>query len=202
VPGIRLINWDTRNVDLDEKITSWNNRVKHNQNFWHYGSEMADVKQIKTFFNIFQSKSSDIKFRIEGCTFNMYSNSEQLLYQLASVELEPWKKSLVSISLVESDSARELLEKGMTIVKTKPEYIYRVKLKEGFQKTSERTGLAVYLHNLGKDIRLSELMFDRLKADTKYFSGGYVYLNDPRLIDMLKLVAPNLIGPVDQMVNQ
>lgn len=204
VPGIRLISWNTRSPDIEQRIEAWNNRhdgINRPYSFL-YGNDRANGSQIRSFYEVFQTKNENLKFRIEGNTFNLYSTDDDILYKIATNTLKEWKKSLISVSVVESDSARELLEKGLTIVKTKPDYAYRVKLREGFQKLNEKVGLATYLRNLGKDVRLSELMFDRLQANTKYFSGGYVYLNDPRLIDMLKLVAPNIIGPVDQMVNQ
>jgi hypothetical protein len=198
VPGVRVISWVKDHSEIDTKLKQWNSRTP----WGSYLYDKAEADQIKIFYDLYNEKSQDLKFRIEGQTFNIYSNSEEFLHDLAKTRLKLFTKKIISISLIKSDDIKQLLEQGFTVVKRDPDYTYQIKLKEGFQKINEREGLATYLKNLGSDVKLSTLMFDRLKANTKYFSGGYVYLNDPRLIDMLKLVAPNLIGTVNQMVTQ
>lgn len=199
VPGIRVIHWAKNNTDLNLRVMDWNDRVQKRIN----AQPQADLIQIREFFKLYQQKSESLKFRIEHNTFNIYSDSEQFLYDLSSTKLKSWTSSLQVVSLVESAKDLQLLDQGFTIVKKKPEYAFRVKIREGFFKdANERQGLALYLKNLGKEIRITKLMLSRLIGSGKYFGGGYVYLNDPRLVDMLKLVAPNLIGPVNQMVTQ
>jgi hypothetical protein len=201
IPGIRIISWIKDGSQIDEKVKAWNERIKKSTNLW-YNDAPVKKDQIIDFYNLYQTKSSNLKFRIERNTFNIYSNSENFLYDLAVNQLKNWNRQLISVSLIESPKSLELLNQGFTIVKTEPDYPYRVKLREGFQKISERRGLAIYLVGLGREIKCKSVLLDRLNNDTKYFAGGYIYLSDPRLIDMLKMVAPSVIGPVNQLVIQ
>lgn len=197
VPGVRVLHWAKDSSDLTFRVINWNDRTHR-----RFNQPQADHDQIRDFYKVYQQKSEILKFRIEHDTFNIYSDSEQFLYDLSSTELKCWSSSLHVVSLVESAKDLQLLDQGFTIVKKEPEYAFRVKIREGFFKDSEKQGLALYLKNLGKEIRITKLMLSRLVGSGKYFGGGYVYINDPRLVDMLKLVAPNLIGPVNQMVTQ
>jgi hypothetical protein len=201
IQGIRIIAWIKDELQIDEKVDAWNLRVSQGMTNWYYDDPVRK-DQITDFYFLYQTKSKDLKFRIERNTFSIYSNSENFLYDLASTKLNQWKDQIINISLVESPKSLDLLNQGFTIVKTELEYQYRIKLREGFQKLSERKGLATYLGNLGDEVRCNKLILDRLIYDTKYFAGGYIYLKDPRLIDMLKMVAPSVIGPVNQLVNQ
>ena len=197
VPGIRIVHWTKNESDLKIRVLNWNDQAMMQQN-----RVPADYDQLLAFYRLYQQKNETLKFRIEHNTFNIYSDSEEFLYNLARTELKRWSYYLMVVSLVESADDLKLLDQGFTIVKKEPSYAFRVKIREGFFKETERQGLALYLKNLGEEIRITKLMLSRLMGNGKYFGGGYVYVSDPRLIDMLKLVAPSLIGPVNQMVSQ
>ena len=203
IPGVRLITYGEIN-SLPERVINYNNRNNSPGaiTFWFTRShEHANYNQLLDFMNLYQRRSSDLKFRVEGNTVNIYTKSEQEIYDLAN-NLKKWAKSLQTVTLVESTSALNLLEKGYTLVKSPPEYEYRVKIKEGFGRNKVYKSLANYLKNLGKEVKLSKNLINYLESDTKYFRGGYVYINDLRLVDMLKLISPDSIGSVDRMVIQ
>jgi hypothetical protein len=149
---------------------------------------------------VYNTKTADIKFRIEQDIFNIYSNSETYLYRVANLVLGEYKSRITEICRPESDEAKAKLDQGFTIVKKDPTHPYRVRLKEGFQTADERQGLATYLKNLKDDVKITTFMLDRLGGTYKYFSGGYIYVKDRRIIDLLILVSPNMIGTVNQMV--
>lgn len=156
------------------------------------------------FHQVYHSKNHPhkLKFRIEGDLLSIYSNSDEYLYELATTRLDDWKSSIQSISLVESDQDRILLDQGY-IISSKPQsHPYKVKIKETFNFQFERTCLQNYLQTLGDSAKVTKYMLRRLSQDYKYFPGGYIYVNDQRLIDMLRLVSPNLIGSVQQLVTQ
>lgn len=197
VPGIRIIHWAKNEAGLKIRVLNWND-----QSQMQHSRVPADYNQLLDFYRLYQQKNENLKFRIEHNTFNIYADSEQLLYDMTQTELKAWSYYLTGVSLVESANDLKLLDQGFTIVKKEPSYAFRVKIREGFFKEAERQGLALYLKNLDKEIRITKLMLSRLTGNGKYFGGGYVYVSDPRLIDMLKLVAPSLIGPVNQMVSQ
>jgi hypothetical protein len=132
----------------------------------------------------------------------MYSKSQEYLYDLATGALDNYRSGLTEVSLVESDAALTLLDQGYTLIKKPTTYPYKVRLREGFQAHYERHGLATYLKNLGAEVKVTEYILRQLLSNNKYFHGGYVYVNDPKLIDMLRLVSPAVVGTVDQLVTQ
>jgi len=197
VPGARLLTLVKEGCNLDWRVNSWNDQVRTRR---MYNAQLANRTQIHEFYSLYCNKN--FKYRIEQDIFNIYSNSESCLYDLANLRLHSWKHLINNVSLVKSSDDLNLLNQGFTIVKKIPKYPYRVKLKEGFYSLPDRQGIAHYLKNLNDEVRVSKNILARLTNSTKYFSGGYVYIKDHRLIDMFKLVSPTLIGNVDHMINQ
>lgn len=211
VPGARLLTYKyTNDHGLLQHVAMHNDRWYH----YHYTytnigtswsttrryNQKADFDQLRAFFEVYNIKNDDIKFRIEQDTLNIYTKSEPYLYRLADVMLGDYKSCITEICRPESKDAKDKLDQGFTIVKKEPSHPYRVKLKEGFQHVAECQGLALYLKNLNDDVRITTFMLDRLNGKYKYFSGGYIYVKDRRIIDLLIMVSPNLIGTVNQLV--
>jgi len=204
VPGARLVAYSSYDHGiLKVRVQNYNN------NDWRVGlfhRVPADYQQLEDFSEIYQNKNNisngRIKFRIESDTFSIYSDQEQTLFDIASGTLKKWKSDLKSISLIENLSDFDLLDQGHIIVKKTQTHPYRVKIKETFNYLDEKQSLLTYLKNLGEHVRVTKYMFERLESDHKYFPGGHIHLDDSRLIDMLRLIAPNLIGSVNQLVTQ
>ena len=206
VPGARLMTYKyPDDHELMQRVIHYNTR--HNN--YNYGINLyrhawnrpaADFDQLRSFAEVYHTKHADIKFRIEQDIFNIYSNSETYLYRVANLVLGEYKSRITEFCRPESADAKAKLDQGFTIVKKDPTHPYRVRLKEGFQTADERQGLATYLKNLKDDVKITTFMLDRLGGTYKYFSGGYIYVKDRRIIDLLILVSPNMIGTVNQMV--
>lgn len=203
VPGIRTIGYCRDPSELEFRVSNHNSNTMRWRGIQRRNS-LAKFSQIKDFFQIYldQSHPHPLKFRIEADQISIYSNSENYLYEIASVKLKQWCDDLQSISLIESDQVRRLLDCGYVLVNKPQTHPYRVKIKETFSFSAERHALLMYLKNLGEHARVTKFMLARLSGDNKYFPGGYIHVNDDRIVDMLKLVAPNLIGSVNQLVQQ
>jgi len=211
VPGARLMTYKfPDDHELMQRVMSYNAR-RNSYNFSVFNSSAndyydrwqrpaADFDQLRSFAELYNTKNADIKFRIEQDIFNIYSNSETYLYRVANLVLGDYKSRITEFCRPESAGAKAKLDQGFVIVKKDPTHPYRVRLKEGFQHASERQGLATYLKNLNDDVRITKFMLDRLSGTYKYFSGGYIYVKDPRIIGLLIMVSPNIIGTVNQMV--
>lgn len=199
VPAVRLITWAKSIDHLKDKVDVWNS--SSSKNVW-YHKPFANLAQLEDFYKFYYNKPVSVKFRLEQGTFSIYSNSEQELYDIAVNNLANWSSDISVVSVVESQQVQTLLDQGFTVVKKPPKYAFRVRLREGFINLKERQDLKLYLTNLGKEVKVTDFILNRLDSNTKYFGGGYAYINDSRLISMLKLVAPTVIGPVNQMVNQ
>lgn len=209
VPGARLLTYKcTNDHELMKHVNNHNYRHDHftysrimpGWSQRRYFLEKANFDQLRTFSEVYNIKSTDVKFRIEQDILNIYSNSETYLYRLANLVLGDYKSDVIELCKPESADAQAKLDQGFTIVKKPPSHPYRVKIREGFQHVAERQGLALYLKNLNDDVKITTFMLDRLNGKYKYFSGGYIYVKDRRIIDLLIMVSPNLIGTVNQLV--
>lgn len=156
---------------------------------------------IYEFYNVFHEKDQNLKFRIEGSTLAIFCEDINYLYSLASTRFKNAKPHTLSTIL---DQKQEiLLEQGLIIVKTPTDHIWRVNLRSGLCKNlHERHGLAEYLVNLGQEVKITKKMLYDLKSTAKYFGGGYFHVKDPRLVDMIRLIVPNLVKSVNQLVVQ
>ena len=96
VPGVRLITYGEPGT-LIERVSSYNfrNSEAGSSNYWipKY-RETADYKQLADFMAVYHCKSPDLKFRVEGNTFNVYTRTEQEIYNIAENNLQKWNKSL------------------------------------------------------------------------------------------------------------
>lgn len=206
VPGARLMTYKLPDDHaLMQRVITYNtnrNGHKYGINLYRHtwNRPQADFDQLRSFAEVYNTKNTDVKFRIEQDIFNIYSNSETYLYRVANLVLGEYKSRITEVCRPESAEAKVKLDQGFTIVAKAPTHPYRVRLKEGFQHANERQGLATYLKNLKDDVRITTFMLDRLSGTYKYFSGGYIYVKDRRIIDLLILVSPNMIGTVNQMV--
>lgn len=205
VPGARLMTYGHA-ATLADRVSNYNNLSWRNMFRAHWHQKSAELNQIVDFYNFYHTENSlptkQIKFRIECDTFSIYADCENQLYEIASKKLGTWTASISSVSLISSQTDFALLDQGHILVSKPQTHPYRVKIKETFNFPIEREALLTYLGNLGDHVRVTKFMLRRLAGDYKYFPGGYIHVDDPRLIDMLKLIAPNLVGAVNQLVHQ
>lgn len=200
IPGARLVAGSYRYLGdtIEERVAEYNVRSKHSS---YYRFPLASLDLIKDFSEIYRNRDSTTKFRFESNNVGIYSNSEKYLYELAE-KFSKWSSHITEISLIESPEAKKLLDQGLTIVKTEREHPYKVILRSGFINDTERQALRNYLKILGDEIKVTNYILERLGENIKYFHGGYLYVRDVKVVDLLRLISPNLIGPISQLVSQ
>jgi len=207
LPGARLMTY----YQADHDISLFDKRVEnHNKNLYkgrrqsYIRFRYADIRQLVPFANVYHGdyKTCQVRFRIESDILSIYSDSEEFLYNLASKDLANWTTDIISFSSPENQASLSLLDQGFVIVSKPQTHPYKVKLKETFGLNAERKFLATYLQGLGTDVKVTKYILEHLSREHKYFPAGYIYVNDVRLVDMLRLVSPNLVGSVQQLVTQ
>jgi len=182
--------------NLEEYVHEFNDRNLHRL----YRSPNAKTSLIADFYNLYHTPHGDeVKFRISYYSFTIFSDSESYLYNLASNVLADYKSSLSAVSLLEYTGDKQLLDDGYILTKTPTDHPYKVRLKEGVMKIEDRHALVNYLKNLDVEVKVSPFILSRLGDKYKYFQGGYIYVNDARVIDILKMISPSLIGSVNQI---
>lgn len=207
VPGGRIVTYDADPISIERRVRELNDNIQERWFYRFYKNQSANIEQIKDFARIYQYKNllngKKIKFRIENSSFNIYCECIDELYNLAATELAAWQHSIISISVVEKEKDFDLLDQGHIIVSKPQTHPHRVKIRETFGFFSERKSLVGYIKNLDdQQVKISKYILERLESEHKYFPGGYVRVSDNRVIDMIRLVAPNLVGSVTYLTTQ
>lgn len=207
LPGARLITYYHDDQDwnaFQQKVGNYNMNSYRNRRQSYISFNFADINQIVTFAKVYKQdhKPHTVRFRIESDILSIYSDSEECLYNLATNELAAWGSSLLSFSMPENENVQALLDQGYVVVSKPQTHAFKIKLRETFGHNVERKQLANYLQGLGNDVKVTTYILEHLKREHKYFPAGYIYVNDLRLVDMLRLVSPNLVGSVQHLVTQ
>ena len=157
--------------------------------------------------NDFRLASEEIKScgrrRIESSTICFFSNDIDLLYRLASQNLLEHKEKICSLTVANNEIEKKFIEDGYLIMRENLGFKYRVNIRSGFQKSAESLpNLGRYLEQIPGEVRITKKLLSGLKSGTKYFHGGYFYINDERIIDIIRLMDPTLIRSLQKIVVQ
>lgn len=207
LPGARLITYYREELGWDafqQRVDYWNVNSIYARRHSLMRYSKADAGQLLAFAKIYNSdhKPHKVRFRIEADCLSIYSDSEECLYNFATKELANWTSYAVSFSMPENENVQALLDQGFVVVNKPQTHAYKIKLRETFGRNLERKQLGNYLQGLGDDVKVTKYILEHLLREHKYFPAGYIYVNDLRIVDMLRLVSPNLIGSVQHLITQ
>lgn len=155
--------------------------------------------EYQSFLELYKEKDSRLKFRFEGHSVSIFSNDFNLLYDIARDRLCYSQVQLISCVRCQEDL--DLLDKDYIITRTPSEYCYKITVRDGiYRNMTDRQGLYNYLKNLDAEVKITKKYLEIIRGPNKYISGGYFYLKDPLLVDMVRLIMPDLIRSVHQIV--
>lgn len=167
-------------------------------------TKKAKLSNLNDFFKVKLDLDKSIaKIRIEGNSFSIYSSDMDYLLDIATNKLSDHKESLKYVYLVRSKKDMDMLDQGKIIVKNEKSYPYRVRINAVVNRRSgsdDLKNLANYIEQLDQEIKISKNLLNELRSGNKYFHGGHVYLKDPNVANMLKLISPSAIGKTHQMI--
>lgn len=155
--------------------------------------------KLVTFFNAV-NQSQGLRWRCEGNSLSVFAETEQALMDLATTTLKDYGSSLVSVTRIANQQDRETLESGNIIMRKPTDYRYKVSIRDGYRNTRDRKLLANYLTTIRSEIRISDHLLAGMTLGNKYLHSCYFYVNDPRIVDMIALVAPTIIKKVQEVV--
>lgn len=159
----------------------------------------VDIDQLKYWQQAFADYKDQLKHRIEEPWIQVYSNDEQLMYDL----IKHNKKSLTEFYRPKNDDSRQILQSNQIIVKKPTDYQYKIYLKEGYNLSADmRTSLAQYFDSLGDDVKLTKAVYHNLFTRKLWFTGGYFYAKDDKILTFLSLMAPGFISGIFKQVYQ
>lgn len=140
----------------------------------------------------------ELKYRIEEPTLSLYSNDEQLLYDI--VTKDPCPGRFRSIFRPANDDALEKLSRGEIIVKTPTVYNFKVLLSDKGISLEQRIQIYNYLSSLGDEVRITDGCKEALHR-SRYYNNIYFFIKDESILLFLKIIAPDAISKIYSLTN-
>lgn len=161
----------------------------------------AASEKLISLFRVYQTRGENLRIRIESSSVSLFANDLEYLHKIATNDLSCYQNHLEFLTTVLDDQQQQYLDNNLIIVKEATDYTHRVSVRDGFYPNSqERQALADYLETLGSEVRCTKRFINSIRSSNKYIQIGYFYVRDPRIIDMIRLIIPNLVRRVDQVV--
>lgn len=159
-----------------------------------YELAQASAEQIEYYRNVRETHKDKIKFRVEEPFLTIYSDDEQLLYDIASNE--PTQR-LREVHKPANEKAQAVLNNGEVIIKKSTDYEYKVVFREGVIHDSEML-LQVYnyLDSLGDEVSMTKSCVKNLTLRHRWFTNTYFYAKDPSVLTFLNLIAPGFVSGI------
>ncbi len=159
--------------------------------------EYSRIEQLEHYFKVKMNYVKELKYRIEEPYLSIYSNDEQLLYNIAE---QYYPERCLEIHKPVNDKATEIISKGEIISKTIDSYNYKIIFKSMyFDNISLKHSLADYLYNLKDEIKISNAVKRNLTNNKPWFNGGYLYSKTIDVTTFMNLICPNLISGIFKM---
>lgn len=131
--------------------------------------------------------------RIEKSYVSMFASEDQL-YNLATNGMKIFADDLYSVSVPRNDYEQDLLEQDYILLKQDNGFQYRVNIRSGaYSNKQNLQHLLTYLVNLGDQVGVNKGLKQEIARNYKYLSGGYFYINDLKLLDMIRLIDPTFV---------
>lgn len=200
LPGVSLLPYTRNEEHFLYKISTYESRRWSNYRPATAGHLLSTETAVKLLllYKVY-SESSDLRFRTEGHNISIFSNDLESLYEIATVNLSGCSGNITTVSMPLSQHSHDVLEQDYIIVRTPTDYLYRVNLKNGWSNKTDIVNLANYLKGVKDEVKVPRCFLADLKKHNKYLTGRYFYVRDPKLIDMLVLIAPLLILSIQQL---
>jgi len=199
VPGCRLIaSRESESLshllDFHQKQLAISMAYKSHR-MWSTQRRLSDAKvaQLEYFKNVIQTYKDQIKVRLEQPILTLYSQDEQVLFDIAGVEAD----SLLEIHRPGNLQAAAALDRGECIVKTTTEYTHKVVFREtGNLSIETRANIYDYLINLGDVVKMTKSCRENLSGNRYWFTSSYFYTKDESILTFLNLIAPGAVAGI------
>lgn len=159
----------------------------------------ADVGFLYALKDVFY-EYPDVKIRTEEPKVSIYADSETMLQSVAQSISPDYRHRIISVTGPEDDVKKGLLKNNVVLVKRKPKFQYRVFLKEKQYDHVARVQIYNYLTELGDLVRMTEHTQQSLTKAHNWIWGCYFHTNDPGVADMVRLIQPDIVKEVSEMV--
>lgn len=160
----------------------------------------ADREWLK-YLKIFKATVKfDCKIRIEEPALQIYAANEQDLYNFVKQLTNDYTLSFVkTITRPANEAEKQILQSGKKLLKTTPEYNYRINFRDGKYDLDIKTSILNYLDSLGDIVRIPTHARQELSKPYTNIWDVYVYAKDPSITTFLQLISPRIIRTIIEM---
>lgn len=176
---------------------SWLHGYNRGNSLQHTNTELLTIAR-----DIKNRLGKTIRIRVEEPSVQFYADSQDTLKDIAREFTYPhdFRSNLKEVNGPESDQQAEMLLSGAIIRRKEPGYRYKVVLRDGRYTTEIKKQVLTYLENLGDQVRLTPKCRDMLAAPYIHTWGVFFYTDDPDLTMMLRMIAPDLVGNIHELI--
>jgi len=164
-----------------------------------YSLAKADIEWLEYLKAFKASVNFDCKIRIEEPRIQIYASNEQDLLDFVGQLPAQYLEYAASITRPSNDHERELLQSGKKLMKSTPEYNFRINFRDGKYEVGTKLHLLNYLDSLGDTVRVPD---HARKELTKKYSNTwdiYIYTKDSTITTFLQLIEPRIIRTIIEM---
>jgi hypothetical protein len=191
---------------MDKELEYRKSIYKHiNQSGWwghrhNRDLDKADIQLLNTLRTI-RKTVSNVKLRVEEPRVQIYAATEDELVNLVIDHLQPFVKTIESISGPANDKAAEILNSGAIIRKTDNGYTHKVLLRDGRYSVEVKEAILQYLENLTiENAGIPESCRGMFTKSSSYVWNCYFYTNDPGVTTFLNLMSPGIVSNCHELV--
>lgn len=161
-----------------------------------YSLAKANVEWLEYLKAFKASVAFDCKIRTEEPRIQIYASDEQDLANFVRQLPPQYAEYVISITRPASDEQRDLLLTGKKLLKSTPEYNYRVNFRDGKYELETKIHILNYLDSLGDLVRVPD--HARRELTKKYMNTWdvYIYTKDPSITTFLQIINPRLIRTI------
>jgi hypothetical protein len=159
----------------------------------------ADIEWLE-YLKLFKAGVAfDCKIRIEEPRIQIYASNEQdLLDFVGQIPLQHLNY-VRSITRPANDQERELLQSGKKLMKSTPEYNFRINFRDGKYNLDTKLHLLNYLDSLGDTVRVPDHARKELTKNYSSTWDVYIYTKDSTITTFLQLIEPRIIRAIIEM---
>lgn len=174
------------------------NRLKQNR---RYNFTDSYIEKLAEVFVVYKNRGNDYRMRFEGSTVSIFADNLDILLDIASQQILSYKDNISFLSTIVDSTQQQALDQNKIILKRFTQCTHRVTLRDGYYADyTERHALAQYLKNLDDQIKISKKYLREIEQGYKYLRSGYFYVQDPRVVDMIRLIMPNIVRTIQEVV--
>lgn len=170
----------------------------------HRGNSLqqTDTNLLTIARNVKNQYGNTIRIRVEEPTVQFYADKQETLKDIAREFTYPgdYRSQVKEVNGPESSEQADLLLSGAIIRRNAPDYRYKVVLRDGRYSVEIKRQVLAYLENLGDQIRITPKCREMLASPYIHCWGVFFYTDDPDLTIMLRMIAPDLVGNIHELI--